>query len=130
MVLRPWRRHEGPQQPPILVTPRPETVPARQLVARELRRCWVARLIQARNGVVGLGQHPVTPQVHRGERAVVGAIMASLRLLQRRAQAIPADTPWSAWRVHQALAWEVRPAPCERSTDPIARRWRQVCQAA
>jgi hypothetical protein len=76
-------------------------------------------LFKELKGVVGLGQHQVTKQPDRVERSVAVAIMAYLLLLKLRAKDIPADRPWSAFRLQRAFAWEVVQAQCERS--PI--RW-------
>jgi hypothetical protein len=124
------RRNDGPKQTTILVTNRPETGTAREIVGVSLRRWWRALLVNALNGVVGLGQHQVTTQADRVERSVAGAIMASLLLLRLRATDIPADRPWSAFRWPRALAWEVMAAPCERSAHQMARKWLQMRTAA
>jgi hypothetical protein len=127
-VLSQCRRHDGPKQTKILVTNRPETVPARAIVGVYRRRWWVERLMKELKGVVGLGQHQVTKQVDRVERAV--AIMASLLLLTLRAQDIPADRPWSAFQRQRAFAWEVVQAQSERSARRMARKWRRMGKAA
>jgi hypothetical protein len=77
-----------------------------------------------------MGQHQVTTQADRVERSVAVAIIASRLLLKRRAQDIPADRPWSAFRWQRAFAWEVIAAPCERSTHQMARKWLQMHKAA
>jgi hypothetical protein len=129
-VLSQCRRHDGPKQTKILVTNRPETVPAREIVGVYRRRWWVERLMKELKGVVGLGQHQVTKQVDRVERAVAVAIMASLLLLTLRAQDIPADRPWSAFQRQRAFAWEVVQAQSERSARRMARKWRRMGKAA
>jgi hypothetical protein len=92
-----WRRNAGPEHTKILVTNLPEMVTARQLGSIYLRRWWVALLMKALHGVVGLGQPQVTPQVERVERSVAVAIMAYLLLVKLQAKHIPADRPWSAF---------------------------------
>jgi hypothetical protein len=77
-----------------------------------------------------LGQHQVTNTVDRVARSVAMAIMAYLLLLTRRAQAIPADRPWSAFTLPRAVAWEVAQAQCERSARQMARKWLQLGNAA
>jgi hypothetical protein len=124
------RRHAGPKPPNILVTHLPETVTAREIVGVYLRRWWRERLVKALNGVVGLGQHQVTTQADRVERAVAVAIMASLLRLKRRAKDIPADRPWRALRLQRACAGEVIAAPCARSAHQMARKWLQMRKAA
>ena len=130
VVLSKCRRNDGPKQTKILVTNLPETVPARQIVAIYLRRWWVEVLIKELKGVVGLGQHQVTKEVGRVERSVAVAIMAYLLLLQLRAQDIPANRPWSAFRLQRVFAWEVIQAQCERSALRMARKWLQLGKAA
>jgi hypothetical protein len=130
VVLSTCRRHDGPKQTKILVTNLPEMVTARELVGVYLRRWWIELLVKALKGVVGLGQHQVTKQVGRVERAVAVALMAYLLLLKLRAQDIPADRPWSAFRLQHALAWEVAPAQCERSAHQMARKWFRLGKAA
>ena len=130
MVLSKCRRHDGPKQTKILVTNLPETVPAREIVGVYLRRWWIELLVKELKGVVGLGQHQVTKQADRVERSVAVAIMAYLLLLKRRARDIPADRPWSAFRLQRAFAWEVVQAQCERSARQMARKWLQMGTAA
>jgi hypothetical protein len=64
-------------------------------------------LVKELTGVVGLGQHQVTQTADRVEGSVAMAIIAYLLLLKLRAQDIPADRPWSAFRLQHAFAWEV-----------------------
>jgi len=130
VVLSKCRRNDGPKHTKILVTNLPELVTARQIVAIYLRRWWVELLVKELKGVVGMGQHQVTKQVDRVERSVAVAIMAYLLLLKLRAQDIPADRPWSAFRLQRAFAWEIMQAQCERSAWQIARRWLQLGKAA
>jgi hypothetical protein len=130
VVLRTCRRHQGPTPTKSLVTHRPETVTAREVVGVYGCRWWVELLVKERNGVVGLGPHPVTKQPDRIERSVAGAIMASLLLLKRRANDVPADRPWSALRRQRAFAWEVVQAQCERSARQMARKWLQLGKVA
>jgi hypothetical protein len=87
-------------------------------------------LMKALKGVVGLGQHQVTKKVDRVERSVAVAIMAYLLLLKLHAKDIPADRPWSAFRLQRAFAWEVIQEKCERSAHQIARKWLQMGKAA
>jgi hypothetical protein len=129
VVLSKCRRNDGPKQTQILVTNLPESVPARRIVAIYLRPWWVEVLLKEWQGVVGLGQHQVTKQVDRVERSVAVAIMAYLLLLKLRAKDIPADRPWSAFRLQRAFAWEMVPAQCERSARQIARKWLQRAKA-
>jgi len=77
-----------------------------------------------------MGQHPVTKQTTRVERAAAVAIMASVLLLKLRAQDVPADRPSSACRLQRAFAWEVMQAQCERSAHQMARKWLQLGKAA
>jgi hypothetical protein len=95
-----------------------------------LRRRWIELLVKDLKGVVGLGQHQVTKRTDRVGRAVAVAIMAYLLLLKLRAQDVPADRPWSAFRPQRAFAWEVVQAQCERSARQMARKWLQLGKAA
>jgi hypothetical protein len=124
------RRNDGPKQTKILVTNLPETVTAREIAGVYLRRWWIELLVKELKGVVGMGQHQVTKQADRVERSVAVAIMAYLLLLRLRANGIPADRPWSAFRLQRALAWEVIAAQCERSAHQMARKWLQMRKAA
>jgi hypothetical protein len=81
-------------------------------------------------GVVGLGQHRGTRHADRVDRSVAMASMASLLLLKLRAQDIPTDRPWSAFRLPRAFAWEVVQAQSERSACQMARKWLQMGKAA
>jgi hypothetical protein len=81
-------------------------------------------------GVVGLGPHQVTKKTDRVERSVAVAIMAYLLLLKLQAKDIPADRPWSAFRLQRAFAWEVVQAQCERSARQMAWKWFQMGKAA
>ena len=130
VVLSKCRRNDGPKQTNILVTNLPETVTAREIGGVYLRRWWIELLMKERKGVVGLGQHQVTRQADRVERSIAVAIMAYLLLLKLRAQDIPADRPWSAFRLQRAFAWEVMQGQCERSAHQIARKWLQLGKAA
>jgi hypothetical protein len=130
VVLSTCRRHDGPKQTKILVTNLPEPVTAREIVGVYLRRWWIELLVKELKGVVGMGQHHVTTQADRVERSVAVAIMAYLRLLKLRAKDIPADRPWSAFRLQRAFAWEVIAAQCERSAHQMARKWLQMHKAA
>jgi hypothetical protein len=56
--------------------------------------------------------------------------MAYLLLLKLRAKDIPADKPWSAFRLQRALSWEVMQAQCERSAHQLARKWFRLGKAA
>src|SRR5919197_5086619 len=76
------RRHDGPQQTKLLVTQRPETVTAREVVDVYVRKCWGELLCKKLKGSVGLGQSQVTNKTGRVERSVVVAIMASLLRLK------------------------------------------------
>jgi hypothetical protein len=87
-------------------------------------------LLQELQGVVGLGQQQVTQGVDRVERTGAIAIMADLLLLRLRAQDIPADRPWSAFRLPRALAWEVAQAQGERSARQMACKWPPMGKAA
>jgi hypothetical protein len=130
VVLSKGRRNDGPKQTKILVTNLPETVTAREVVGVYLRRWWVELLFKELKGVVGMGQHQVTKQTDRVERSVAVAIIAYLLLLKLRAKDIPADRPWSAFRLQRAFAWEVVQAQCERSARQLARKWLQMGKAA
>jgi hypothetical protein len=130
VVLSQCRRNQGPKQTKSLVTNRPETVTAREVVGVYVRRWWVELWCKERKGVVGLGPHQVTNKTDRVERAVAVALMASLRLLKLWAQDIPADRPWSAFRLQRAFAWEVVQAQCERSARQRARKWLHMGKAA
>jgi len=130
VVLSKRRRNDGPKQTKILVTNLPETVTAREVVGVYLRRWWVELLVKELKGVVGMGQHQVTKRVDRVERSVAVAIMAYLLLLRLCAHDIPADRPWSAFRLQRALAWEVVQAQCERSARQLARKWLQLGKVA
>jgi hypothetical protein len=79
-------------------------------------------------GVVGLGQPQGTKHVERVERSV--AIMAYLLLIKLRAPDIPADRPWSAFRLQCVCTWEMVQMPCERSARQLARKWLQMGHAA
>jgi Transposase DDE domain len=130
VVLSTCRRNDGPNQTTILLTNRPETVMARESVGVYLRRWWIELLRRELTGVVGMGQQQVTTPVERVERSVAMAIRASLLWLKLRAKDIPADRPWSAFRLQRALAWEVIQEPSERSARQIARKWLQMGKAA
>jgi hypothetical protein len=130
VVLSQCRRHQGPKHTTIRVTHRPETVTAREVVGVYWRRWWVELLCKELQGVVGLGPHQVTNEPDRVERSVAVAIMAYLLLLKLRAKDVPADRPWSAFRLPRALAWEVVQAQCERSARQMARKWLQLGKVA
>ncbi len=76
-----------------------------------------------------MGQHQVTNQPDRVERSVAVAIIADRLLLKLRAKDIPADRPWSAFRLQRAFAWEVVQAQCERSARQLARKWLKMGKA-
>jgi hypothetical protein len=130
VVLSKCRRNDGPKQPNILVTNLPESVTAREIIRIYLRRWWIERLFKALKGVVGLGQPHVTRNTDRVERSVAIAILAYLLLRKRRAQDIPADRPWSAFRLQRAFAWEVVEAQCAHAARRMARKWLQLGKAA
>jgi hypothetical protein len=130
VVLSTCRRHEGPKQTTILVTHLPEMVTPREMVGVYLRRWWIELRMKELKGVVGLGPHQATKKADRVERSVAVAIMAYLLLLKLRAQAVPADRPWSAFRLQRAFAGEVLQAQCERSARQMARKWLQMGKAA
>jgi hypothetical protein len=130
VVLSTCRRNDGPKQTQILVTHRPEAMTAREIVGVYLRRWGIELLMKALTGVVGMGQHQVTKHLDRVERSVAMAIMAYLLWLTLRPKDIPADRPWSAFRLQRALAWEVIQEPCERSARQTARKWLQMGKAA
>jgi hypothetical protein len=130
VVLSKRRRNDGPKQTKILGTNLPESVTARKIVGVYLRRWWGELLVKELKGVVGLGQHQVTNQVDRVERSVAVVIMAYLLLLKLQAKAMPADRPWSAFRLQHTFAWEVVQAQCERSARQLARKWRQLGKIA
>jgi hypothetical protein len=130
VVLRKCRRHQGPKQTNILVTNLPKTVTAREMVGVYRRRWWVELLVKALKGVVGMGQQQVTKPVHRVERSVAVAIMAYLLLLKLQAKDIPANRPWSAFRLQRTFAWEVTQAQCEGSARQLARKWLQLGDVA
>ena len=56
--------------------------------------------------------------------------MAYLLLLKLRAKDIPADRPWSAFRLQRMFAWEAVQAQGERSAGQMAWKWRQMGKAA
>jgi hypothetical protein len=130
VVLSKCRRNDGPRQTKILVTNLPESVTAREIIRIYLRRWWIELLFKELKGVVGLGQHQVTRNPDRVERSVAIAIMAYLLLLKLRAQDIPPDRPWSAFRLQRAFAWEVVEAQCTHSARRMARMWLQLGKAA
>ncbi len=130
VVLSTCRRNDGPKPTTILVTHRPETVTAREMVGVDLRRWGIELLMQALTGVAGMGPHQVTTHVDRVERSVAVAMMASLLWLKRRAKDIPADRPWSAFGLQRAVASAVRQGPCARSARHIARKWLKMGKAA
>jgi hypothetical protein len=130
VVLSKCRRNNGPKQTKILVTNLPGTVTARAIVGVYLRRWCIELLFKELKGGVGLGQHQVTTTADRVDRSVAVAIMAYLLLLKLRAQDIPADRPWSAFRLQRAFASEVMQAQCERSALQMARQWLQLRKAA
>jgi hypothetical protein len=86
--------------------------------------------MKERKGVVGMGQHQVTNHVDGVERSVAVAIMAYLLVLELCAKDIPADRPWSVFRLQRAFASEVIQGQCERSARQIARKWLQMGKAA
>jgi hypothetical protein len=100
------------------------------MVAVYLRRWWVEVLLKALQGGVGLGPHQVTKEVDRVERSVAIAIMAYRLLLKLRAQDIPADRPWSAFRLQRAWAWATAQAQCEPSARQMACKWLRMGKAA
>jgi hypothetical protein len=61
MALRTCRRHAGPNQATSLLTNRPETVTAREMVGLYRHRWWSELWCKALHSVVGLGQ----PLAHR-----------------------------------------------------------------
>jgi Transposase DDE domain len=130
VVLSKARRNDGPKQTKILVTNLPEAVTAREVAGVYLRRWWVELLFKELKGVVGLGQHQVTTQTDRVERSVAVAIMVYLLLIKLRAKDIPADRPWSTFRLQRAFAWEVMQGQCARSARQLARTWLQLGKAA
>jgi hypothetical protein len=130
MILSKCRQTDGPKQTKLLVTNLPETVSARQIVAISLRRWWVELLFRELKRVVGLGQHQVTTDVGRVERPVALAIMAYLLLLRLKAPEVPANRPWSAFALQQALAWEVMEEQGLRSAKRLACKWLQRLKAA
>jgi hypothetical protein len=130
VVLSKPRRNDGPKQTKILVTNLPESVTAPEVVGVYLRRWWVELLVKELKGVVGLGQHQVTKRVDRVERSVSVAIIAYLLLLKLCARNVPADRPWSAFRLQRTLAWEMVQAQCERSARQLARKWLQLGKVA
>jgi hypothetical protein len=130
VVLRTWRRHDGPEPTTILLTHRPEPVTAREMGGGALRRWRLERRLQARQGAVGLGPQQGTAPVDRVEGSVAVALMASRLWRQRRAKDIPADRPWGAFRRQRAFAWEVSQAPFARWARQPARTWLQMGNAA
>jgi hypothetical protein len=86
--------------------------------------------MKERKGVVGMGQHQVTNHVDRVERSVAVVIMAYLLVLKLCAKDIPADRPWSVFRLQRTFASEVIQGQCERSARQIARKWLQMGKAA
>jgi hypothetical protein len=130
VVLSTCRRNDGPKQTKILVTNMPETVTAREIVGVYLRRRWIELLMKELKGVMGMGPHQVTIHVDRVERSVAVAMMAYLLWLKLRAKDIPADRPWSAFRLQRAFASEVMQGQCERSAHQIARKWLKMGKAA
>jgi hypothetical protein len=86
--------------------------------------------MKALKGVVGLGQHQVIRKADRVARSVAVVIMAYLLLLQLCAKDIPADRPWSAFRLQRALAWEGIQGPYDCSAHQIARKWLLLRKAA
>jgi hypothetical protein len=128
VVLSKCRRNQGPKHTKIRGTNRPETVTAREVVGVYLRRWWVELLFKELNG--GGGKHQVTQKPDRVARSVAVALIAYLLLLKLRAKDVPADRPWSAFRLQRALAWEVAQAQCERSAPQMARKWLQLGNVA
>jgi hypothetical protein len=124
------RRHAGPPQTTSLVTHRPESVPARQLVAVSLRRGGVEGVLHALQGGVGVGPPQVPNWVARVERSGALALMASRLLRKLRAQAIPANRPWRACRLPRAVAWAVAQAHGERSARQRAGTWLRMGKVA
>jgi hypothetical protein len=126
VVLSQGRRHQGPTHPTLLVTHRPETVTAREVVGVYLRRWGVELWCKERNGGGGVGPQQVTKKPDRVARAGAVAIRASLLRLKRRAKDVPGARPWRAFRLPRACAWAVVPAPCARSARQMARKWLQL----
>jgi hypothetical protein len=114
LEVRPWEGAQSPRHP---------------VVSGYVRR-GVELLCKELTGVVGVGQHQVANKTDRVERSVAVAIMVYVLLRKLRAQEVPADRPWSAFRLHRACAWTVAQAPCERSARQMARQWLQLGNAA
>jgi hypothetical protein len=57
-------------------------------------------------------------------------VLNALLLLKLRAKDIPADRPWSAFRLQRAFAWEVVQAQSERSARQMVWKWLQMGKAA
>jgi hypothetical protein len=86
--------------------------------------------MKALQGGVGPGQQQVTSHADRVERSVTVAIRADWLRRKRRAEGIPADRPWSAFRLHWAVAWGVMPGPCACAAHHVALKWLQLGNAA
>jgi len=99
------------------------------MVGGDLRWRGSELLCEGLKGVVGLGQHQVTKKAARVERSVAVALVAYLPLLKLRARDVPANQPWSAFRLPRAFAWEIVQSQCERSALQMARQWLQLGNA-
>jgi Transposase DDE domain len=119
--LRRRRRNDSPNHTPRLVTNLPQAT-AHLTVARYLRRWPVELCSKELKGVVGLGQHQVTKDAARVERAVAVAVMASWLLLRLRAKQIKPGRSWSAFTLKQELAWDGGARQLHRSARQEARK--------
>jgi hypothetical protein len=129
LVWSKQRRNEGPHHTTILVTNLPE-VTARQVVEGYRRRWSVELLMKELQGATGLGQHQVTKDPQRVERAVAIFVMAELLRVKFRARDLPEKGPWSAVARKRNVTWQIAQASLERSVEPRLRKGLQQRKAA
>jgi hypothetical protein len=127
--VRKKRRHDGPQQTKMLVTNLPQAT-ARQVGDGSRRRWSVELLMKALKGATGWGQHHVTQETPRVERAVAISIMAYGMLLKCRACEIPEKGPWSVFTRKRNCLWQIAQAQIERSVLHRLREGLQERKAA
>src|SRR5262249_29469584 len=98
--------------------------------AMYLRRWPVALFVREWKGAVGVGQHQVTQDAARVERAVAVTLMAYLVLLRVRAQDIRPGRSWSAFALKPRFVWEVSTQHLTRTARHEARREAKLLLAA
>jgi Transposase DDE domain len=121
IVVSKPRRNDGPKQPKLLVTHRPDTR-ARQVVDVSRRRWSVERRMKALQGATGLGQHQVTKDPPRVERSRALSVMAYLMIVKWHAQDIPEKGPWSMYTLKRNFMWQLAQGQLERAAEQRLRK--------